>query len=330
MSLMRLDQLFEVHNGLASSEVLRSSYSKNENWIPYVRPSYRQDSSIDAFVNKQLVPQEKIFPKGTLYVSTDGQGSHSYAYVSASEFVPNSNVSVLIPRLNMSLGTKFFYALCISRNRPKFSYGRKPKGERLKSILLPSIDSVPDNAQHLELWKIHQSLENSVHFEDLEEGIHHFSDETVLLDDLFFVENGLSSSEVIRSLRKKNDNWIPYLRPSHKQSSSIDAYVNKFLVPQEKVFPKGTLYVSTDGQGSHTYAYVSVSEFVPNSNVCVLIPKREMNLREKLAYALFISRNRYKFSYGRKPKGERLKTILLPASIPKEWNEMPLTIFRSN
>jgi hypothetical protein len=74
--------------------------------------------------------------------------------------------------------------------------------------------------------------------------------------------------------------------------------------------------VSTDGQGSHTYTYVSSFEFVPNSNVAVLIPKEEMSLQEKLYYAACITNNRFKFSYGRKPKGERLKDILLPKSAP--------------
>jgi hypothetical protein len=122
---------------LSSSEVLRKKIKINENWIPYIRPSYRQDTSIDAYVNKQLIPKEKIFPAGTLYVSTDGQGSHTYSYVSTFEFVPNSNVTILIPTRNMNIQEKLFYAHCITKNRYKFSYGRKPKGERLMGIKLP-------------------------------------------------------------------------------------------------------------------------------------------------------------------------------------------------
>ena len=96
------------------------------------------------------------------------------------------------------------------------------------------------------------------------------------LDELFEVRNGLASHEVVRSPRQLSDNWVPYIRPSFKQDTSIDAYVNKFLVPSDCLYPKGTLYVSTNGQGSHTYSYVSVSEFVPNPDVAVLIPLTEM------------------------------------------------------
>ena len=113
------------------------------------------------------------------------------------------------------------------------------------------------------------------------------STKNVPLDRLFYIENGIASSQVIRSDLKESENWVPYIRPSYRQETSIDAFVNKNLVPCEKVFPAGTLYVSTDGQGSHTFSYVSTFEFVPNSNVSVLIPKRKMSLQENL-YLLFV------------------------------------------
>lgn len=139
---------------------------------------------------------------------------------------------------------------------------------------------------------------------------------TVSLSDIFILIPGIASAYVDRVKRPLSESYIPYIRPSYKQYSSIDAYVNKKLVPKDKVFPAYTLYVSTDGQGSHTFSYVSVFEFVPNSDVSVLIPKREMCIQEKLFYAQCITNNRYKFSYGRKPKGKRLSAILLPEYPP--------------
>ena len=87
-------------------------------------------------------------------MSTDGQGSHSYAYLSIFEFVPNSNVSVLIPKRNMSNLEKLFYSYCISKNRYKFSYGRKPKGIRLENILIPEYPNLIKNYK----FKINKSL----------------------------------------------------------------------------------------------------------------------------------------------------------------------------
>ena len=327
MKMVRLDELFEVRNGLASHDVVRHSRRLSENWVPYIRPSYRQDTSIDAYVNKFLVPQDSLFPAETLYVSTNGQGSHTYSYVSVSEFVPNSDVAVLVPFGEMTLCEKLYYALCITRNRFKFSYGRKPKGDKLKEIMLPALDEIPAFAKKCVEERFSEALALSTDVSGLYDKASETSRFTDLvpLSELFEVENGIAAGNLLRSKTKRSANWIPFVRPSYRQSTSIDAYVNKYLVPQEKVYPRGTLYVSTNGQGSHTYSYVSATEFVPNSDVSVLKPKRVMTLREKLFYALCISRNRYKFSYGRKPKGDKLESILLPATISPEFNEMDLS-----
>ena len=326
MKMKRLDELFEVRNGLASQDVVRSSHKLNDNWVPFIRPSYRQDTSIDAYVNKYLVPSDSLYPQGTLYVSTNGQGSHTYSYVSVSEFVPNSDVAVLIPLHEMSLGEKLYYALCITKNRFKFSYGRKPKGDKLKDIMLPARSEIPSYVNGISEERISKDLFDSIDLSALSGKATDTSGFNTLvpLGELFDVENGVAASNLLRSKTKRSENWVPFIRPSYRQSTSIDAYVNKYLVPQEKVFPKGTLYVSTNGQGSHTYSYVSATEFVPNSDVAVLKPKRKMTLREKLFYAMCISRNRFKFSYGRKPKGEKLEAIMLPSTISEQLNDIEL------
>lgn len=61
-----------------------------------------------------------------------------------------------------------------------------------------------------------------------------------------------------------------------------------------------------------------------SQDVAVLKPKRKMTLREKLFYAMCISRNRFKFSYGRKPKGEKLEAIMLPSTISEQFNDIEL------
>ena len=136
--LIPLSDLFEVHNGLASSQVEVKIDPENDSDIRYIRPSQSYSGSIAGYVDKTIVEEKHIYPDNTLYVSTDGQGSHSYTYLSSFEFIPNSNVAVLIPKIEMSLQEKIYYSICITYNRFKFSYGRKPKGDRLKDLLIPS------------------------------------------------------------------------------------------------------------------------------------------------------------------------------------------------
>jgi len=132
-----LHEIFDVRNGLASSNVDVLESPEGHSDIRYIRPSQTYEGSIAGYVDKTFIDDKYIYPDNTLYVSTDGQGSHTYSYVSSFEFIPNSNVSVLIPKRKMSVQEKIYYALCISNNRYKFSYGRKPKGDRLKNILIP-------------------------------------------------------------------------------------------------------------------------------------------------------------------------------------------------
>lgn len=225
----------------------------------------------------------------------------------------------------MSDAVKLYYCMCLRRNKFRYSYGRQAN-ETLKDLQIPTLDEIPDYVTSFSAESFRRQMVASADISGLHEKATIVSKEIELtpLKELFDVTNGIASSEVQRSERPKSDNWIPFVRPSYKQSTSIDAYVNRYMVPRDKVFPKGTLYVSTDGQGSHTYSYVSTSDFVPNSNVAVLRPRRAMTLREKLFYAMCITRNRFKFSYGRKPKGDKLTSIMLPKAIPTTMNNLNL------
>ena len=136
--LVKLDAIFDVYNGLASSQVEVKEESEINSDVRYIRPSQSYAGSISGFVDMMQIDDKHIYPDKTIYVSTDGQGSHTYSYVSSFEFVPNSNVSVLIPKKPMTLQEKIYYSICITANRFKFSYGRKPKGVRLKDILIPN------------------------------------------------------------------------------------------------------------------------------------------------------------------------------------------------
>nr|WP_300836992.1 restriction endonuclease subunit S [uncultured Acetatifactor sp.] len=251
-------------------------------------------------------------PAGTITVA--GGGSVMEAFLQMAPYYSGRDLYYLTAKVPMTNEQKLFYCLCLRANKYKFSYGRQ-SNVTLPDLQIPTLDSIPDYVKAFSLQKYGEKLLRQIAFPDSDLRYDQ-TGRTVPLDRLFTVVCGIPSSEVIRSRVRQNVNWIPYIRPSYRQETSIDAYVNRNAIPSEKVFSAQTLYVSTDGQGSHTFSYVSTFEFVPNSNVAVLMPKREMGLQEKLFYAQCITNNRYKFSYGRKPKGERLKSILLPEYPP--------------
>jgi len=136
--LETVDTLFDVIPGLGKDRVKVVEDPENEYFIRFVRASQTYQGSIDGYVDRQTVDEKYIFGEDTIYVSTDGQGSHTYSHVSSFDFIPNSNVAVLVPRRTMNLNERIYYALCISINRFKYSYGRKPKGGRLEKLLIPN------------------------------------------------------------------------------------------------------------------------------------------------------------------------------------------------
>lgn len=263
---------------------------------------------------------EQLFKAGCITVAVSGSVMESF--LQPAPFYTAYHVMVLTPRESMPDAVKLYYCQCLRMNKFKYSYGRQAN-ETLSDLQVPALDEVPQSVLDFSIADYAAEMRTAIDGAALSERADRVSDgteERVALGDLFQVVNGIASTEVERQTVRANANWVPFVRPSYRQSTSVDAYVNRFAVPQDRIFPKGTLYVSTDGQGSHTYAYVSAGDFVPNSNVSVLLPRRAMCLREKLAYALLISVNRFRFSYGRKPKGDRLRSVMLPAAIPERWN----------
>lgn len=305
--VIKLSDLFEIHNGLSSSQV-EIHDSIKEGYIPYLRPASTLQRSIAGYVEKSKIPSKYIFISETIYVSTDGEGSHSFSYVSSYSFVPNSNVVALVPKKKLTLNQKLFYAKCITMNRYKFSYGRKPKGDRLAIVLLPEISEIPkwverfDTKIYLDVAKpkIQNKTLTIPAFQKL-----------VTLDSLFKLENGIGSAGLDEKPNRFKNSVI-YVRPASTYKRTLRSFIDKNNVSPSKIYPVGTLFVSTNGEGSHSYSYVSTEAIVPNSDVSVLIPKAKMSIEEKLYYARCITANRFLFSYGRKPKGKRLLSIKVP------------------
>lgn len=254
------------------------------------------------------VPDVEPIPAGTITVA--GGGSVMEAFLQLSPYYSGRDLFYLTVKEPMSNAQKLYYCQCLKSNKFRFSYGRQAN-VTLPELLIPTLESIPQFVTSFSIKEYGVSLLQTCSF-DSSISLYPPSEKTVPLSKLFDVENGVASSSLLRSKKRESENWVPFIRPSYRQETSFNTYVNRQLVPSEKIFPSGSLYVSTNGQGSHTYSYVSSFEFVPNSDVSVLIPKRPMSLQEKLFYAMCITRNRYKFSYGRKPKGNRLGSIQLP------------------
>lgn len=312
-----LAEIFDIRYGNSLELVKLKKHPDGVNFVARTQ----KNNGVVAKVVKPLY--EPVFRKGLITVAVSGSVMESF--LQNEDFITGFHVMVLTPKTEMSDEVKLFYCHCIRMNKFKYSYGRQAN-VTLPSLEVPVLSAAEDFVKDFSIAKLQSSMIGNLDLSWLDSEVSNKGEirGLVPLSELFHTRNGVASSGIKRLHYKKNDNWIPYVRPSYKQSTSIDAYVNKNMFTQDEIFPKGTLYVSTNGQGSHTYSYVSVCEFVPNSDVTVLIPKEPMTLKEKLFYSMCITHNRFKFSYGRKPKGFRLESVLLPDKMGKMFDKPDL------
>lgn len=312
---MRLDQLFTIKNGVASTGLSIES-SKQIFHLPYLRPASTQERTLAGWVWLRDIEDKDIYPAETLFVSTNGEGSHSYAYVSSFEFVANSDVSMLIPKQPMSQLEKLYYAECITRNRWRFSYGRKPKGKRLASIELP--DKMPAAFATVDLAKYRVFSDDLDKLFDRpnKKSIKAVTAETQLIPikDLFDIRYGNKFD--LYKLEEKNG-YIDFVARGEKNNGVSARVVNYFGI---KPFEAGLITVALGG--SALSSFVQQNIFYTAQNVKVLLPKREMSLVEKLYYCMIIKANRYRYSAMGREANKTFKNILIPAEMPADFKLM--------
>lgn len=299
---MKLDALFIVKNGISSSEVAVLS-TPGAGRVPFLRPASTQQRTVVGWVAAVSVKAAAVYPKETLFVSTNGEGSHTYAYVSDFEFVPNSDVSVLLPVSPMTLQEKLYYARCITMNRYKFSYGRKPKGDRLKAITLPT--AAPSWVNSVPVQKLSAPTEPA-----LPEKLRIAAWRPFELQELFDIKKG-------KRLTKANmlPGTTPYIGSTDSRNG-ITAYVG-----QAPIHQGNTLTVAYNGSVAETF-YQAVP-FWATDDVNVLYPKFSMSNAIGLFLCALIRLEKFRFNYGRKWHLDRMKLsiIRLPvdAELAPDW-----------
>jgi len=299
---MRLNELFQIRNGLASSDLIIQDSKSENRTLPYIRPTQTWKNLIVGYLDSESINPKNVYPADTLFVSTNGEGSHSYAYVSPFEFVPNSDVSVLIPKRPMDLKEKIFYAMCITKNRYKFSYGRKPKGERLGNIILP--DKPFDWVQQTELPK----YELEFGFDETQKII---SPYFVSIQELFDVKYGTSLElNRLEECPEKGEDTINFVSRT-AQNNGVSAIVKR--VDNVTPLDAGLLTVAVGGSVLETF--LQDEPFYTGFHVMVLAPKMPMTNAEKLFYCLCIRANKYRFSYGRQAN----RSLIIQFEVMRRW-----------
>ena len=303
MSMIRIGDLFEIKNGYSSSNIKNIFLERRDGLVEYKRPSNKLENTTAGYVEEKLIPDEYIFPEKTLFVSTDGQGSHTFSYVAPNRFVPNSNISVLIPGIEMTLIQKLYYARCITANRYKFSYGRKPKGKRLADILVPSPGEIPSWVYEVEMPDYREVTKPYLDEPTLELKVEEWKE--FRLDELFEIEYGTFISTKFKDGAKGT---TPYITTTAERNG-IGRYIKK-----EPDYPANSLTIATDGTVGEVF-YQDRS-FCASNITGVLIPKFEFNVYVAMFIITVLKNERFRYSYGRKWSIQKVRrtVIKLPAT----------------
>lgn len=300
---MLLKELFYIYNGIASSYLDLRRTSSTEYNLPYIRPSSTWKNLITGYLNKDKINSKFIYPEKSLIVSTNGEGSHTYSYVVPFMFVPNSDVSVLVPKNKMGIKEKIFYAMCITHNRRNFSYGRKPKGERLGKIKLPLFRSEWANEIHIPdvNW-----------FANTEKDIKVSGKNLIPLYELFNVTYG-NQFDLNKMITEINNdrNTINFVSRTSKNLGVICAVRNyNNIIPN----PPGLITVALGG--SVLSSFVQEKQFYTAQNIAVLKPKRKMSFPEKVFYCMCIKANQFKYMAFGREANRTLRFLLVPSYMP--------------
>lgn len=303
--MKRLDELFEVYNGLASSEVEVAEAQDEIHSVAYLCPSKTQAGAIAGFVNPDIIPEKHLYPAGTLHVSTNGEGSHTYSYVSISPVVPNSDVCVLLPRAPMSEKVLRFYAYAITKNRPRFNYARKPKGDRLGRVMLPELHELPAWLEDVDLSALERAVGDFAHIG--ESGpLPEVRWAHVKLTELFDIEKGKGPS---LADAVGNPGEVPYVTTTDK-NNGVAAWTS-----EEARHPGSVLSLASDGSVGEVF--YQERPFCASTAVSVLAPKFEMSRLTALFLCTVLRlEGKTLFSYSRKWGLDRLgcSSVWIPVS----------------
>ncbi|MFZ1626451.1 MAG: restriction endonuclease subunit S [Candidatus Moraniibacteriota bacterium] len=249
----------------------------------------RTDGSngVSAFVQK--LPSLEPIPAGTLTVA--GGGSVLATFLQPYEYYSGRDLYYLIPKRKMSERELIYYAICIKKNKFRYSYGRQAN-RTLRDLLVPV--EVPEKflKTKVNFPSTEPARRKPVHLDDKEW-------RWFRLDELFDIERGKCGSAE-KLLEKGND--INYVG-AKKDNNGVMYRVKR----DSRYVSKGNSIVFIgDGQGSVGYSTYQPEDFIGSTTLSIGYNKH-LNPFIGLFLVTLLDKERFKYSFGRKWNGEKLK-----------------------
>lgn len=122
----------------------------------------------------------------------------------------------------------------------------------------------------------------------------------------------------LKKCRGKGIRCINFISRIEK-NNGISAFVEK----NESIKPNPPHTISVAVSGSVLSSFYQIEPYYTGFHILILTPKIKINKLKMLFYAFCISKNKYKYNYGRQAN-KTLKDILIPESMPEELYDIDI------
>ncbi len=289
---MKIKDLFNYKYGVNLELVNCQETDKNEkDSINFV-----SRTSINNGVTARVKIIEGIIPQKAGTLSLAVSGSVLSCFVQTEDYYSGRDLYVLTPKIDLTLEQKLFYAMCITKNAYRYSYGRAAN-KTFPNIEIPTLTECNNIVDDYKVKYIKTKNINNKNIDFNMDKWREFK-----LKDLFEIK------------KSKNINFIDVTQGNELNYISRTTYNNGLQCRiKDNDFNKcKTKCISIGGETASIF--YQDKEFITGNNITLLY-NENLNKYNGLFIVSVLSKEKYKYSYGRAFNKEHIENtiILLPA-----------------
>jgi Type I restriction modification DNA specificity domain len=296
--MKRLDEIFDVYYGNQFDlNKMTISESSDINFVSRSGNNLGVVSKVDRF--NEVQP----FQPGQITVALGG--SILSSFVQISQFYTGQNIKILKPKTHMSFETLVYYALCIEKNKFRYSSHGREANVTLDSLLVPDMEDL-NNVSTVNIEKIVNEVQKPKI--ELNYELQNSKYRDFFISEIFDVSGTKTTS--IHKLKEYGKGEYPYITTSSK-ACGINGFFN-FYTEESHVL---TIESAVNG-----VCYYQDKKFSASDHVEKLTPKFQVSKEFMIYISVLVNRQNFRFNYGRKANQERIKKIVISLPITDNGN----------
>lgn len=249
-------------------------------------------SKVDRFNNKEP------FPSGCITVALGGSVLSSF--VQTNKFYTGQNIKVLKPKSKMSFELLVYYALCIEKNKFRYSSHGREANVTLNDIIVPICNEIPFDRN----FYIETEIDNLKKPKNNNQiSLNNIVFKNFLIKDIFEVTGTKTTPK--QQLIKIGEGEYPYITTSSKNFGQNGKF-NYFT-------ENG--HVLTIESAVNGVCFYQENKFSASDHVEKLTSKYEVSKEFLIYVSVLINKQTFRFNYGRKANQDRIKNMIISLPI---------------